>query len=74
MQLLLSLDPSSLDLASPKVNREDKYFPVAWAKTHGKGRVFYTALGDWEETWKDPRYRTPLIEGIQWAMRAEAPK
>jgi type 1 glutamine amidotransferase len=30
--------------------------------------VFYTALGDWEETWKDPRYRTHLIEGIRWAM------
>jgi len=71
VQLLLSLDPSSLDLANPKVNREDKYFPVSWARTHGKGRVFYTALGDWERTWEDSRYRTHLIEGIRWAMRAE---
>lgn len=68
VQLLLSLDPSSLDLTNPKVNRADKSFPVSWAKTHGKGRVFYTALGDWEETWIDPRYRTHLIEGIRWAM------
>jgi len=68
VQLLLSLDSTSLDLANPKVNAEDKYFPVSWAKAHGKGRVFYTSLGDWEETWKDPRYRTHLIEGIKWAM------
>jgi uncharacterized protein len=71
VQLLLSLEPSSLDLANPKVNREDKFLPVAWARTHGKGHVFYTALGDWEETWNDPRYRTHLIEGIRWTMGIE---
>jgi len=71
LQLLLSLDPASLDLANSNVNREDKYFPVSWARTHGKGRVFYTALGDWEETWKDPRYRMHLIEGIRWTMGIE---
>ena len=67
--LLLSLDPGSLDLQNPKVNRADDVFPVAWARSFGEGRVFYTALGDWEPTWRDPRYRTHLIEGIRWAMR-----
>ena len=70
VQLLLRMDPTSLDLANPKVNREDRDFPIAWAKTFGQGRVFYTALGDWESTWKDPRYRIHLIEGIRWAMRS----
>jgi type 1 glutamine amidotransferase len=68
--LLLSLDPSSLDLQHPKMNKADTVLPVAWAKSFGEGRVFYTALGDWEPTWTDPRYRTHLIEGIKWAMRA----
>jgi type 1 glutamine amidotransferase len=68
VRLLMSLDPASLDLTQPRMNREDKYLPVAWTRTYGNGRVFYTALGDWEETWKDPRYRTHLIKGIQWAM------
>ena len=36
--------------------------------------VFYTALGDWEETWKDPRYRTHLLDGIRWAMGVEGEK
>ncbi|MBX6311639.1 MAG: ThuA domain-containing protein [Isosphaeraceae bacterium] len=71
VQLLLSLDPTSLDLANPKVNRQDRHFPVSWAKTHGRGRVFYTALGDWEETWKDPRYRTHLIQGLRWTLGLE---
>ena len=66
--LLLSLDRTSLDLENPKVNHSDTVFPVAWTKTFGRGRVFYTALGDWEPTWKDSRYRTHLIQGILWAM------
>jgi type 1 glutamine amidotransferase len=74
VRLLLSLDPASLDLANPKVNRDDKHFPVSWSKSHGRGRVFYTALGDWEETWRDPRYRKHLIEGIRWAMGLENEK
>ena len=69
VQLLLSLDPASLDLTQTKMNRDDKDLPVSWAKAYGKGRVFYTALGDWEPTWKDVRYQTHLIRGIQWAIR-----
>lgn len=68
-RLLLRLDPAHLDLINPKANRTDKFFPVSWAKTFGEGRVFYTALGDWEPTWSDPRYRTHLSQGILWAMK-----
>jgi uncharacterized protein len=68
--VLLSLDPASLDLENPKMNRSDTVLPVAWAKTYGRGKVFYTALGDWEPTWKDPRYRTHLTQAIKWAMGA----
>lgn len=70
VKVLLALDPASLDLENAKVNRSDRVFPVAWTRSVGQGRVFYTALGDWESTWSDPRYRTHLIEGIKWAMRA----
>ena len=68
-RLLLSLDPTSLDLAAPKMNRDDRILPVAWVRSHGKGRVFYTALGDWDATWQDPRYRLHLVQGILWAMK-----
>jgi len=70
VNVLLSLDPASLDLENPKVNRADQHFPVSWTKHYGNGRVFYTALGDWEPVWQDPRYRTHLIQGIKWAMAA----
>ena len=71
VHLLLSLDRASLDVSSAKMNREDTILPVAWTRNFGRGRVFYTALGDWEPTWRDPRYRTHLIEGIKWAIGPE---
>ena len=41
-RVLMRLDPSKLDLKNPRVHRTDRDFAVAWAKMHGKGRVFYT--------------------------------
>jgi type 1 glutamine amidotransferase len=67
-QLLLSLDSTSLE-DNPRMNRQDKHLPVSWARSYGTGRVFYTALGDWEATWKNQDYQTHLLKGIQWAMR-----
>jgi len=66
VHVLLSMDPMSLDMT--KVEREDPDMAIAWTKTYGKGRVFYTALGDPEHVWKDARYQTHLIEGVKWTM------
>lgn len=69
--VLLSLDPDSVDLARPGVNRKDRDFALAWTSTHGKGRVFYTALGHRPEIWIDPRYLAHLRGGIRWSLRAD---
>ena len=69
IHVLLRLDPDSVDLTNPKLNQEDKLLPVAWTNTYGKGRVFYTMMGDWEPVWRDGRYRIHLIEGIHWVMQ-----
>ena len=42
--------------------------PLAWQKTHGSGRVFYTALGHRSEVWNDARFRVHLREAIRWAL------
>jgi hypothetical protein len=42
-------------------------FPVAWARKHGKGRVFYTILGHREETWANPLFQSTLVGGLKWA-------
>lgn len=44
-------------------------YPVTWARMHGKGRVFYTALGDRPENWSDTFFLNLLGGGIRWATR-----
>ena len=42
-------------------------YPVTWAHMHGKGRVFYTALGHREDVWGSAFYQNMLAGGIRWA-------
>jgi len=42
-------------------------YPVTWARMDGKGRVFYTAMGDRPENWSIPFFLNVLAGGIRWA-------
>jgi uncharacterized protein len=42
--------------------------PWTWVRTHGKGRIFYTAWGHDERTWNQPGFRNLLERGIRWAV------
>jgi len=44
-------------------------YPVTWARMHGKGRVFYTAMGDRPENWKNKFFLNLLAGGIRWSIR-----
>ena len=41
--------------------------PWTWVRTHGKGRVFYTAWGHDQRTWSQPGFVTLVERGIRWA-------
>jgi len=43
-------------------------YPVAWCKTVGQGKVFYTSLGHREDVWENPVYERHILEGIRWAL------
>ena len=43
-------------------------FPVAWAKTYGKGRVFYSTLGHAAEAWDNPVMSQMYFEAIKWSL------
>src|SRR6266567_354798 len=43
-------------------------YPVTWAREHGKGHVFYTAMGDRPENWKNEFFLNVLGGGIRWAI------
>ena len=68
VRVLMRLDASKLDLNNPHVHRKDRDFAVTWAKTYGKGRVFYSTLGHVEQNWDDPRFQKMYLEAIKWAM------
>lgn len=43
-------------------------YPIAWCRTEGKGRVFYTSFGHRDDIWQAPWYRTHLMGGILWTL------
>jgi putative membrane-bound dehydrogenase-like protein len=45
----------------------DRKEPWTWVRTHGKGRVFYTAWGHDERTWSNPGFQNLVERGIRWA-------
>ena len=59
-----------------RVDRE-RAEPYTWVRTHGKGRVFYTAWGHDEKTWGHPGFQNLVERGVRWAVARdpqEAPR
>jgi uncharacterized protein len=48
--------------------RSDRDFAITWAKTYGKGRVFYSSLGHTKESWTDPDVTKMYLEAIKWVL------
>jgi len=43
-------------------------YPMTWVRMDGKGRVFYTAIGDRPENWSEPFFLNLLGGGIRWTI------
>jgi type 1 glutamine amidotransferase len=68
-RVLLRLDPGSVDLSKTGVHQRSYGWPLAWKRSYGQGRVFYTALGHEASVWQDTRYQRILTNAILWSMR-----
>ncbi|MCA9184293.1 MAG: ThuA domain-containing protein [Pirellulaceae bacterium] len=51
---------------SYRVDQEGRE-PWTWVRTHGKGRVFYTAWGHDQRTWGNVGFQNLVERGIRWA-------
>ena len=69
VHVLARLDAATLDLQAPLVHRTDRDFAVAWTKTYGKGRVFYSTLGHPRELWDQEWLQKMYFEAIKWTMK-----
>ncbi len=49
----------------------DQREPWTWVRTHGKGRVFYTAWGHDTRTFANPGFHNLVERGIRWACGAD---
>ena len=67
--VILRLDVANLDLNDPRVHHHDQDFPLAWAKTYGKGRVYYNALGHDPSNWDERAVEQMYFEAIRWALK-----
>ena len=65
-------DPSRVHLLlyvakHPETGAPGEY-PLAWTREHGRGRVFYTALGHRDDVLDSEWYGAHLLAGIRWAL------
>jgi type 1 glutamine amidotransferase len=67
LRVLLSLDTSKTNMSVPWIHRTDGDFGLAWIKHHGKGRVFYCAIGHRTDIWWNPKILRFYLDGIQFA-------
>ena len=67
IRVLLRLDVSKMP-KSAEVHRTDGDFPLAWVKTYGKGRVFYSSLGHASATWDNPDVYRMYFEALKWSL------
>lgn len=63
---LLTLDRYPTD-GLPRAG-EAADLPLAWTRQHGRGRVFYTALGHRDELWRDADFQRHVLGGVRWAI------
>ncbi len=47
---------------------EGTTYPIAWTRQHGKGKVFYTALGHGVEANSNPHFQRLVHQAIEWAL------
>ncbi|MBL8217290.1 MAG: ThuA domain-containing protein [Bryobacterales bacterium] len=68
VRVLQTLDTATVDLRAAGVNRADGDFALTWCRPYGQGRVFYTALGHFDETWRNTRFQQMLEGALQWLV------
>jgi type 1 glutamine amidotransferase len=74
-QYYMHVDPSNEVLATTTFTGkygdwlEGVVMPVVWKRRHGKGRVFYSALGHVAKEFEVPEMKSILTRGLLWASK-----
>jgi type 1 glutamine amidotransferase len=57
-----------LSMARHPNNGDPGYYPMAWTRSAGKGRVFYTAFGHRADVIESDWWKAHVLGGIRWAL------
>ena len=68
LRVLLSLDTKTTNMTVPWIHRKDNDFALAWIRSYGKGRVFYSAFGHRTDIWWNKNILQFYLDGIQFAV------
>ena len=72
VHVLLSIDTAKTDMrqgrAFGNVDRPDNDYALAWVRSHGKGRVFYSTIGHNPYVFWDKRMLEFYLAAIQFAL------
>ena len=66
VRVLLSLDPDRTNMGVKWIKREDNDFALAWVKSYGNGRIFYTSFGHRTELYWNPKLLKFYLDAIQF--------
>jgi type 1 glutamine amidotransferase/sugar phosphate isomerase/epimerase len=71
--VLLSLDVERSDMATgnrlcPECTRTDQDYGLAWIKSYGKGRTYFTPLGHTTIFYTDPRWTQHVLAAVQYIL------
>jgi hypothetical protein len=69
VRVLARLDETKIDLNNKNVRRTDKDFALAWIRTYGNGRVFYSTFGHTPESWARPDMQKMWLEAVKWCLK-----
>lgn len=67
VNVLLSLDATSVDLSKLPTEIDRSDIPLSWTSTLGEGKIFMTKLGHFPDVWLDPAYLEHLLQGLRFA-------
>jgi type 1 glutamine amidotransferase len=68
LRVLLSLDTERTNMGVRWIRRDDNDFALAWVKSYGEGRVFYTSFGHRAELYWNPVMLQFYLDAIQFAV------
>jgi type 1 glutamine amidotransferase len=75
-QYYVHIDPNVKTLAATTFNGDHNFWidgavvPIAWKKSYGKGRVFYSSLGHVAADFEVPQALEIMKRGIRWAAES----